>query len=97
MKARSSFSSMAQEPETYYNKGEYYNPDCIKSNHVKSEGLKVIERFFEVPLDHSNPSGDKIRVFARNLVPRTKAKTKEEEEKLPYCAWRMTKLNQYKN
>ncbi|KAK1217229.1 hypothetical protein PQX77_020119 [Marasmius sp. AFHP31] len=59
---------MAQEPETYYNK----------------EGLKVIERFFEVPLDHSNPSGEKIRVFARNLVPRTKAKTKEEEEKLPY-------------
>ncbi|KAL0579636.1 hypothetical protein V5O48_002408 [Marasmius crinis-equi] len=62
---------MAQEPETYYIK----------------EGFKVIERFFEVPLDHNNSSGEKIRVFARNIVPRAKAKTQEDEERLSYVVF----------
>ncbi|EIM83989.1 alpha/beta-hydrolase [Stereum hirsutum FP-91666 SS1] len=48
------------------------------------DDIKVIERFFEVPLDHSHPEGEKIQVFARNLIPRNKAKTKDDEEKLPY-------------
>ncbi|ESK97293.1 proline iminopeptidase [Moniliophthora roreri MCA 2997] len=59
------------EPETYYYK----------------EGIKVVERFFEVPLDHGNPSGEKIRVFARNMIPRSKAKTKEDEDKLPFLVY----------
>ncbi|KAH8813568.1 alpha/beta-hydrolase, partial [Flagelloscypha sp. PMI_526] len=50
-------------------------------------GIKVIERFFILPLDYSNPSGESIRVFARNLVPLDKAKTKEDEEKLPYIVY----------
>jgi hypothetical protein len=37
-----------------------------------------------VPLDYANPTGEKIRVFARHLIPKSKAKTIEEEEKLPY-------------
>uniref|UniRef100_A0A0W0FIZ2 Putative alpha/beta-hydrolase n=1 Tax=Moniliophthora roreri TaxID=221103 RepID=A0A0W0FIZ2_MONRR len=63
--------ALSNEPETYYYK----------------EGIKVIERFFEVPLDHDNPSGEKIRVFARNMIPRSKAKTKEEEDKLPFLLY----------
>lgn len=51
---------------------------------MTSEGVKVIERFFDLPLDYANPQGEKIRVFARNLIPKSKAKTEEEEAKLPY-------------
>lgn len=49
------------------------------------DDIKVVERFFQLPLDHSNPDGETIQVFARNLIPKSKAKSKEEEEKLPYC------------
>ncbi|SJK98038.1 uncharacterized protein ARMOST_01294 [Armillaria ostoyae] len=51
------------------------------------EGIKVIERFFDLPLDYSNPEGEKIRVFARNLIPKSKAKTAKEEEELPYLVY----------
>ncbi|PBK73997.1 alpha/beta-hydrolase [Armillaria solidipes] len=51
------------------------------------EGIKVIERFFDLPLDYSNPEGKKIRVFARNLIPKSKAKTAKEEEELPYLVY----------
>jgi len=43
----------------------------------------VIERFFRVPLDYSNPSGEKIMVFTRQTIPISKARTSEEQEKLP--------------
>jgi len=46
----------------------------------------VIERFFRVPLDYSDPSGEKITVFARQTIPINKAKTSEEQEKLPISA-----------
>jgi hypothetical protein len=48
------------------------------------DGLKVIERFFTVPLDHAKPEGDKIRIFARHIIPKDKAKTPEDEAKLPF-------------
>ena len=48
------------------------------------DGLKVIERFFNVPLDHAKPEGEKIRIFARHVIPKDKAKTPEEEAKLPF-------------
>jgi len=51
-----------------------------------TEGLRVIERFFRVPLDYSDPSGEKITVFARQTIPINKAKTSEEQEKLPISA-----------
>lgn len=44
----------------------------------------MIERFFSVPLDHAKPEGEKIRIFARHIIPKDKAKTPEEEEKLPF-------------
>lgn len=50
--------------------------------------MKVVERFFTVPLDHTKPDGDTIRVFARNVIPKSKAKTPEDEEKLPFGARR---------
>ncbi|KZP02171.1 hypothetical protein FIBSPDRAFT_114218 [Athelia psychrophila] len=55
--------------------------------YVNSGGIKVIERFFDLPLDYAKPDGRKIRVFARNLVPTEKAKTPEEEAKLPYLLY----------
>ncbi|KJA28762.1 hypothetical protein HYPSUDRAFT_61609 [Hypholoma sublateritium FD-334 SS-4] len=48
------------------------------------DDLKVVERFFTIPLDHTKPEGDKIRVFARHVIPKSKAKTPEEQEKLPF-------------
>jgi hypothetical protein len=57
------------------------------------DGVKVIERFFEVPLDYSKPDGQKIRVHARNTVPLKLAGTPEKEAALPYCEtpyWLMT-------
>ncbi|KZT18642.1 alpha/beta-hydrolase [Neolentinus lepideus HHB14362 ss-1] len=52
--------------------------------YTNKEGLKVVERFFELPLDYAQPDGKKIQVFARNMIPKAKAKTPEEEAKLPY-------------
>lgn len=83
----SSHSNM--ELETYSNKG---NDNCIitnsrwrlKTSSLSLEQIKVVERFFELPLDYNNPS-EKIRVFARNVIPKNKAKTEEEEKNLPYC------------
>jgi hypothetical protein len=46
--------------------------------------LKVIDRFFTLPLDYSNKNGETIRVFARHIIPKSKAKTLEEEAKLPF-------------
>ncbi|KAF8589754.1 alpha/beta-hydrolase [Ramaria rubella] len=55
--------------------------------YTNTDGLKVIERFFHLPLDYSKPEGEKIRVFARNLIPKDKAKKDEDEEKLPYFVY----------
>ncbi|KAF8186304.1 alpha/beta-hydrolase [Pholiota molesta] len=46
--------------------------------------IKVIERFFVLPLDYNEPQGATIQVFVRHLVPMDKAKTVEEQSKLPY-------------
>ncbi|KAK7057658.1 Alpha/beta-hydrolase, partial [Favolaschia claudopus] len=66
-----SMAEKTQDPESYTTK----------------DGVKVIERFFSVPLDYGNPTGEKIRVFARHLIPKSKAKTVEEEEGLPYLIY----------
>ncbi|KAJ7655701.1 alpha/beta-hydrolase [Mycena polygramma] len=59
----------------------------ILESYVTKDGVKVVERFFKVPLDYADPAGEKIRVFARHLIPRNKAKTAEDEEKLPYLLY----------
>ena len=46
--------------------------------------MKIIERFFTLPLDYSDPTGEKIRVFARHVIPTKYAKTLEDEAKLPF-------------
>ncbi|EEB90037.1 hypothetical protein MPER_11811 [Moniliophthora perniciosa FA553] len=51
---------------------------------VYKEGIKNIEQFFRVPLDHGNPSGGNIYVLARSLRPRSKAKSKNEEDRLSF-------------
>ncbi|KAJ6499243.1 alpha/beta-hydrolase [Mycena sanguinolenta] len=62
------------------------NSENLES-YVNKDGIKVIERFFNLPLDYANPTGEKIRVFARHLIPKNKAKTEEEEAKLPYLLY----------
>lgn len=49
------------------------------------DGIKVIERFFTVPLDYAKPDGETIRVFVRNMIPLHKAgENSEKEVDLPY-------------
>ncbi|TFK45074.1 alpha/beta-hydrolase [Crucibulum laeve] len=50
-------------------------------------GMKVIERFFKLPLDYGNPSGEKITVFARHMIPTRKAKSPEDQAKLPFFVY----------
>ena len=45
---------------------------------MNTDNIKVVERFFELPLDYAKPEGQKICVFARNLIPKDKAKTSED-------------------
>ncbi|KAI5900467.1 alpha/beta-hydrolase [Schizophyllum commune H4-8] len=56
-------------------------------SYIITDGLKVIERFFTLPLDYGNPEGLKIRVFARNLFSIDQAKTPEEQAALPYLVY----------
>lgn len=73
------------DPETYIVKGGRF---CIRHKVLELmsilDGIKVVERFFTVPLDYDEPSGDKIRVFARSLIPLSKANQDEKEKDLPY-------------
>lgn len=48
------------------------------------DSIKVIECFFSVPLDYSNPEAGEIRVFARNMVPLGKNNGSDKEKELPY-------------
>ncbi|KAI5116572.1 hypothetical protein M0805_006729 [Coniferiporia weirii] len=66
---------MTQMAGTITNQSETYT--------VK-DGVKVVERFFSLPLDYSNPEGEKITVFARNLILLKKADTPQKEADLPY-------------
>ncbi|KAF9221403.1 alpha/beta-hydrolase [Gyrodon lividus] len=46
--------------------------------------IKVIDRFFEVPLDFSKPEGEHIRIFVRNLVSLDEVNGGKSEGDLPY-------------
>ncbi|EIM80537.1 alpha/beta-hydrolase [Stereum hirsutum FP-91666 SS1] len=59
---------------------------ALETYRIKDD-IKVIERFFTLPLNYADPEGEKIQVFARNLIPVNKAKTKAEEDKLPYMVY----------
>jgi len=79
---------MDHELESYIIKGFYFRWPSAKTWTSQwsmwIDGLKIIERFFTVPLDYSNVNGEKIRVFARHIIPKSKAKTLEDEAKLPF-------------
>ncbi|ORY02823.1 alpha/beta-hydrolase [Basidiobolus meristosporus CBS 931.73] len=47
-------------------------------------GLKVFDKYFEVPLDHNNENGEKIRIFARQVLPLEKS---QDVEKLPFIVY----------
>ncbi|KAH9485732.1 Proline iminopeptidase aneH [Psilocybe cubensis] len=57
----------------------------VHESYTIKEGLKIIERFFSVPLDYSKPKGERITIFARNVIPKSKAPKQEDEAKLPFC------------
>ncbi|KAF8250695.1 proline iminopeptidase [Wilcoxina mikolae CBS 423.85] len=48
-------------------------------------GLKIIDRWFKVPLDYSHPEGELIRIFARSAVPNKNNDDGEAGGKLPIC------------
>ncbi|KAF8166850.1 alpha/beta-hydrolase [Pholiota molesta] len=53
-------------------------------SYILKGSVRVVERFFNLPLDYKEPLGPTIRVFVRNLIPLDKAKTEVEQSKLPY-------------
>ncbi|KAF7312839.1 Proline iminopeptidase [Mycena kentingensis (nom. inval.)] len=56
-------------------------------SYILSGSIQVVEHFFTVPLDYSEPEGKKLRIFARHLVPLQKARTAEEQSKLPFLLY----------
>ncbi|KAF8900263.1 alpha/beta-hydrolase [Gymnopilus junonius] len=52
--------------------------------YMLSGSIKVVERFFDLPLNYYEPLGSTIRVFVRHLIPTDMAKTPDDEAKLPY-------------
>ncbi|KAL1746303.1 Alpha/Beta hydrolase protein [Schizophyllum fasciatum] len=56
-------------------------------SYTMTDGLKVIERYFNVPLNYANPEGPKIRVFARNMLTIDSGKTLENQAALPYIVY----------
>lgn len=50
-------------------------------------GMKIIDRWFQVPLDYSRPDGETIRVFARSAVPNKNNDDGESGSKLPICLY----------
>ncbi|TEB38049.1 alpha/beta-hydrolase [Coprinellus micaceus] len=62
---------------------DFKEPENLETYIIK-DGLKVVEHFFDLPLDWSNPGGSKkIKVFARQCIPTDKARTPEDQAKLP--------------
>lgn len=49
-------------------------------------GLKIVDRWFQVPLDYFNPTKGSIKIFARNAVPNKKNDNGTAGGKLPYCS-----------
>ncbi|KAF8963568.1 alpha/beta-hydrolase [Flammula alnicola] len=54
----------------------FKDPDYNETYSIKDD-LQVIEHFFAVPLDYANPNGEKIRIFARQMIPKAKPNTPE--------------------
>ncbi|TGZ78654.1 alpha/beta-hydrolase [Ascodesmis nigricans] len=50
-------------------------------------GLKVIDRWFDVPFDYTAPDREKIRVFTRNAISNKDNDNGEEGAKKPYCVY----------
>lgn len=58
--------------------------------YILKGSIKVIDRFFSVPVDYAKPDGPHIRIFVRNLIPLDDAKgsgTDAAESDLPYLLY----------
>ena len=54
----------------------------MRSATYRPPGLVLTEHEFEVPVDHARPDGDKLTIFAREVVP-----TGRENEDLPWLVF----------
>lgn len=52
--------------------------------YILKGSIKVIDRFFSVPVDYAKPDGPHIRIFVRNLIPLGEANA---ESDLPYLLY----------
>ncbi|KAG2749147.1 alpha/beta-hydrolase [Suillus brevipes Sb2] len=52
--------------------------------YILKGSIKVIDRFFSVPVDYAKPDGPHIRIFVRNLIPLGESGTDAAESDLPY-------------
>lgn len=80
------------ESETYRVTGSYLQPELhthtlhkLTSNLLKG-GFKIVDRWFQVPLDYFNPVRGTIKIFARNAIPNKKDDNGTAGGKLPYCS-----------
>jgi pimeloyl-ACP methyl ester carboxylesterase len=58
--------------------------------YILKGSIKVIDRFFSVPVDYAKPDGPHIQIFVRNLIPLDEVKgsgTDAAESDLPYLLY----------
>lgn len=55
--------------------------------YILKGSIKVIDRFFSVPVDYAKPDGPHIRIFVRNLIPLGESGTDAAESDLPYLLY----------
>ncbi|KAF7315974.1 Proline iminopeptidase [Mycena indigotica] len=77
---------MAAETYTLLGRSNAAFRSRAETHTIDGGSVKVIERFFELPLDYANPDGPKLRIFARNLVP-TKKSQNDEQTQLPFILY----------
>lgn len=77
--------------ETYRVTGSCFQPQLrtyilhqLTNNLIKG-GFKIVDRWFQVPLDYFNPRKGSIKIFARNAIPNKKDDDGAAGGKLPYC------------
>ena len=58
------------------------NPDASRRESYSLPGLVVTNRRFEVPLDHADPDGERISIFAREVVDKER-----RADDLPYLVF----------
>lgn len=56
----------------------------VRAEIVATGGYKIVDRWFNVPLDYSSPTSETIVVFARSAIPNKSNDDGESGAKMPY-------------